>query len=241
MKGNKLIDDHVQIAINVARLKTHGRTFEVVIQPDEVVRYKQGEAIDVDELLSAQDVFIDAKKGEFASPQELKSIFDTEDVLVVAKKIIDNGEIQFTQKYREELRKQKFNRIVHLIHKHAINPQTKLPHPQARIIAAMDEAKVRIEDLRKAEDQVDEIVKKLLPIMPIKLALTTLKIHSPAAHAGRIRSAVEQYGKIRKEEWMNDGSLLLHLELPAGMQLDCQSELQRTGQGALDITVIQTT
>lgn len=235
MKGNKLIDDHVQISVNLARFKSHGKLFEVVIDPDKVVAYKQGDALDIDELLQAQKVFADAKKGLAATEADLNSAFETTDTLAVAKKIIDDGDIQFTQKYRQDLREQKYNKVVHLIHRHAMNPQTGLPHPENRVRSAMQEANVHLNDFKKAEDQLDEVVNKLRPIMPISLERVQLKLHVPAVAAAKAYGALQKFGKLKKETWGNDGGLTVEIELPAGLKQDCLAHLQSISHGGVEI------
>ena len=235
MKGNKLIDDHVQISVNLARLKSHGKQFEIVIDPDKVVAYKQGENVDVDELVQAQEIFSDAKKGLLSQEGELQDVFGSTDALEIIKQIIDKGEIQFTHAYRQDLREQKYNKVVHLIHRNAMNPKTKLPHPENRIRSAMEEAKIRLNDFKKAEDQLDEVVDKLRPIMPITLAKVTIAVHLPASSAARAQGTLRKYGKVLKEIWGNDGSLSAHVQLPAGLQEECIAELQSVTHGGADI------
>ena len=115
MKGNKLIDDHVQIAVNLARLKSHGKTFEVAIDADKVVAFKEGENINVEELVQSPNIFSDMKKGLIASEEDLKEVFSNENNTKIILKILNDGEIQFTQKYRSLLREQKTKKIINII------------------------------------------------------------------------------------------------------------------------------
>jgi len=238
MKGNKLIDDHVQIAVNLVRYKTHGKTFEVAIDADKAVSYKEGEAVDVEEIISAEHIFEDMKKGLHAKEADLKEIFGTEDAVAIAKVMLEKGEIQFTQKYRNDLREKKLNRIVSLIHRNAINPKTKLPHPENRILAAMDEAKVKINDLKRAEDQIEDIVTKLRPIIPLSLETAKLRIHVPTQFSARLRGVLMNWGKLSSEEWLDDGSLLVELQLPAGLQGELMDELNNITHGGCSIEKI---
>lgn len=235
MKGNKLIDDHVQITVNIARYKSHGKLFEIVIDPDKVVAFKEGDALDVDECLKAETIFSDAKKGEVATEADLMSVFDTIDVQTVAKTILSNGEIQFTQKYRQNLREQKYNKVITLIHRYAMNPKTGLLHPQTRLRAAMQEASVRINDFKKPEDQLDEIIKQLRPIIPISMEKKELRIYVPAAVAAKVHGPMLKFGKIVDEKWGSDGALTVCLQLPIGLMHDCVAELQSLTHGACEL------
>ena len=76
--------------------------------------------------------------------------------------------MQLTAALREKLREQKKKRILEAVHKTTIDPKSNLPHPLQRIQLAMDEAKVRIDELQDEQTQVEEIIKKLTAILPIK-------------------------------------------------------------------------
>ena len=49
LKGNKLIDDHKQISVNLLKFKSHGKHFEVAIEADQAVAFKQGKEVDIEE------------------------------------------------------------------------------------------------------------------------------------------------------------------------------------------------
>lgn len=235
MKGDKLIDDHVQISVNLARYKSHGKMFEMAIDADKAVAYKEGDDIDINEVINAQYIYEDMKKGLRAKDADLKEVFDTTEAKAIAKVILDKGEIQFTQKYRADLRERKLNKIVSIIHRNAIDPKTKIPHPENRIRAAMEEAKIKINDLKKAEDQVSEIITKLRPIIPISLEEIKLRVHIPTQFAGKLRSTISNFGTLTKEEWLNDGSLMVELKLPAGMQGELMDELNNISHGGCTV------
>jgi len=149
-----------KIHFNLATLKKYGHQFQIVIDADKAVEYKQGTA-DIREVLKSEHIYSDAEKGMLASENAIKEIFGTNDAIKVAETILNEGEIQFTAEYRKKLLEQKTNRIVDLISRNAINPQTKLPHPPDRIRSAIEEAKVKIDMFKKPEDQVKDIVKKI--------------------------------------------------------------------------------
>jgi len=69
MKGTQTFDQE-KISINVARLKTHGENFEIVIDPEKAIKYRHGEG-DVRDALKAEKIFHEAMRGEFANEKEL--------------------------------------------------------------------------------------------------------------------------------------------------------------------------
>lgn len=239
MKGNKLIDDRVQISVNLVKLKTHGITFETAIDPDKAVAYKEGEAVDIQEIVHSDHIFVDMKKGLQASELELNEAFNSTDMNHIVKVMLDRGEIQFTQKYRQELRDRKKRKIISTIHRNAIDPKSGLPHPVTRIEAAMEEANVKINDLKKAEDQIANIIKALRPIIPIAIETVIMDIHIPPQYAAKLRGSIAGYGKLVSENWLNDGSLLVKVELPAGLQNEIMDDLNGKSHGACEVKHIE--
>ena len=239
MKGNKLIDDRVQIAINLIRYQTHGKTFEIAINPDLVVKYMQGEKVDIDELIESENIFSDVKKGLLANETELKTIFETTNIQKIVPIMIQKGEVQFNQKYRDSLREQKHNQIVYLIHKQAVDPRTGLPHPITRIESALKEAKVKIDDFKKPQDQIDAIVKKLQPIIPLSFQRTKLEMIIPASYSSQVKYACTNKGKTIRENWLDDGGLLLVMEIPSGIKIDLISTIQSITKGEATIKELE--
>lgn len=235
MKGNKLIDDHVQISVNLVRYKSHGKQFEIAVDPDKAVAFLEGQNVDLDEVVESDQIFVDMKKGLVASEEELKSVFQTINTNEIITTMLKKGEVQFSAKYRSDLREKKLKRVIHLVHINAINPQTKLPHPENRIASAMEEAKVRLDDFKRAEDQVKDVVEKLRPIIPISLEKLVVELSAPAMVAARVYGKAKPHAK--NEQWLNDGSLKMTLELPAGLLDELTSELNSLSQGQVELEV----
>ena len=227
---------------NLARIKLGGENFEVVIHPELAIAFKQGQGgqVDVKDALVYDRIFADAKKGLAASEHIMKSVFKTTDALEVARQIIQRGEIQLTAEYRDGLRAEKRKAIVDIIHRAAVDPKTGFPHPPNRIEAALEEAKVRIDEHKKAEDQVQEIVKQLMPILPIKFEVRQIEFRIPAQYAAKSYTILKGFGSLQKDSWQNDGSLMAVVEVPAGLQQDLFSELNRLTHGSVESKVVGT-
>ncbi|MGB9748741.1 MAG: ribosome assembly factor SBDS [Candidatus Woesearchaeota archaeon] len=227
-----------KIHFNLAMLKKQGHQFQIVIDADKAVEYKQGNA-DIRDVLKSEHVYADAEKGMLASENAIKEIFGTNDVLKIAETILKEGEIQFTADYRRKLLEQKTNRIVDLISKNAINPQTKLPHPPDRIRNAIEEAKVKIDMFKKPEDQVKEIVKRISAIIPIRIENIVIKIKIPVNYAAKCYSIIKSFSSIRNEEWLSDGSLSVTVEIPAGLKENFMDKLNKITHGSLELEILK--
>jgi ribosome maturation protein SDO1 len=238
MKPIKTFDKE-RIVLNLAKLKKGGEMFEVIIDPDKIIEILNNKHDNVKDALLYEKVFYDAKKGQEASEEHMFSLFATKDPVEVAKIIIKEGEIQFTQEYREQKRKEKRNRIIEIIVRNAIDPRNGFPHPRTRIESAMEEAKVRIDEIKPAEDQVSEIVSSMKPILPIKLAMKDVEVNVPPKFAGKAYSVVERYGKVMQGNWKTDGSWIGTVEIPAGIQNEFFDALNKLTHGDFTSRVVR--
>lgn len=222
----------------VARLSAVGTTFEVLVDPDLAMAIRTGESSDVRSALAADKVFKDSKKGDAASEEMTRKAFGTLDPVKVAEEIIKKGEVQITTEQKRKMRELRMRQIVALISKRAINPQTHMPHPPARIEAAIEEAKIQVEEFKSAEEQAPKIVKALLPILPLKFETRRIAIKIPATHVGRTQRMVREFGTVKQEEWKNDGSWMVLVEIPAGIQGEFFDKLNDLTRGEAETKVM---
>lgn len=222
----------------IAKLEKNGKNFEILVDCEKALAFREGKLKDINEVLATQDIFDDVKKGQHAS--NLKEVFGTEDATEISKIIIKKGEIQLTTEHKNKIREEIKNRIVGIIHRNAINPQNNLPHPPGRIETAMEEAKVRIDEFKSAEEQVDEVVKKINIILPIKYEIRELLVKIPAQYAGQSFTVVKKYSKVLKDDWQDNGNLHLIVEIPAGIQNDLMDKLNDITKGETEINIVKT-
>jgi len=225
--------------MNLARLKKGADNFEIVVDPDKAMMFKKGIG-DIRDVLVYPKIFSDAKKGMAAPENKVKAVFGTTDANEAAKKIIQQGEVQATAEYRNAQAQQKKQRIINIIHKNGVDPRTNALHPITRIEAALEQAKIRIDEHKTPEDQVQAIIKKILPILPIKFVKKQIKITIPAQYAGKSYPTIKQMGKILKETWNNDGSWTGEIEIPGGMDQELYDKLNSITHGEVQAEVKQT-
>jgi ribosome maturation protein SDO1 len=223
----------------IARLSTHGTTFEVLVDPNAAMAVKGGQTVDLGSALAIDKIFKDSKKGEAASEEMIKKVFGSIDVFKIAEEIIRRGEVQVTTEQRRRMREERFNQIVSIISRRAINPQTGLPHPPARIESALREAKIHVQEFKGAEEQVPEIVKALRPILPLKFEVRKIAIKVPVAYVGKTQHVVRKLSKVNREEWLQDGSWAVLVEIPAGAQAEFFDKLNSLTKGEVETKVIE--
>ncbi len=221
----------------IARYSHSGKHFEILVDADLALALKEGKEVSFNDLLAIDTIFKDAKKGDEASPEALKEAFGSEDVNAVSRKIILEGEVQLTTEQRRKMMENKRKEIIAMISREAINPQTKGPHPPARIENAMEEAKVRIDLHRSTSEQMQEIVKKISSLIPISIEKLRLAIKVPAEHSGKATVVVHKY-PVRKEEWQSDGSYIAVIEIPGGLKGEVFSQLNSATHGNVETKLV---
>lgn len=223
----------------VARWETQGSRFEVLVDPLAVQELKDGKTVDLSDKLALDQVFKDARKGDKISEEHLERTFHTRDLAAIARQIILKGEVQVTTEQRHRLQGAKHKQIVATIARNAMNPQTGAPHPPARIEAAMAEAKVHVDPFRSADVQVQEILAKLRPIIPIRLDTVRVRIRLPAQHYPRVIGELKGLGRLTDEQWLSDGGWSGILEIPAGVQTELYERLNARTKGAAETALVK--
>ena len=134
----------------------------------------------------------------------------------------------------------KRKKILNIIHTNAVDPKTHLPHPMTRLESAFEEAKIRIAEDEPAEKQIQPIIKKLSPILPIKFEVKEILVKIGSLYAAKSYSAIKSFGKMMKDEWQNDGSWICQVEIPGGLEEDFYDKLNSLTHGSVETKVINT-
>ncbi len=215
----------------IARIEKNGKHFEILVDSDLAYSYKEGKSVSLTSMLAVNHVFSDASKGTKSPESDLKA-FGTDDVFAIAEEILKKGEIQLTTEFRRKKAEEKRLQIASIISKNAINPQTKLPHPQQRIENAMEQAKVNIDPLLPADQQVPSIIAALRPILPISMETAEVEVMIPARYASRAFGAMKTMGDIVSQKWMQDGSVSVKINVPAGTKNDILGKINSLSGGS---------
>ena len=93
--------------------------------------------------------------------------------------------------------------------------------------------------MRNRASMIEDILKKLRPVIPIKIELLEVQVTIPPQFAHQSYSTLKKYGTIKKDAWGNDGSLVANLELPAGLQEEFLEKLNGLTHGGVDFKVIR--
>jgi ribosome maturation protein SDO1 len=212
-----------------AKLSLKGKRYEVLVDVDKAVQLKKGIPVSMDNVLAINEVFSDVKKGIKLSKNDLKDAFGTEDVKVIAEKIIKNGEVNIPLEMRKAEQENKVKQVVDFLSRNALDPRTGRPYTPNAIENAISQAGVKIEN-KPIDSQIQDIISKLRTVLPVKIETKKLKITIPALHSGKVYSLVKEYKE--KEDWLGNGDLQVVVNIPAGLQMEFYDKLNGVTHGS---------
>ncbi|MBI2232940.1 MAG: ribosome assembly factor SBDS [Candidatus Aenigmarchaeota archaeon] len=220
----------------IAKYDKDGKHFEILVDPDIAYDLKEGKTVSLSRMLAVNLIFTDAKKGLRAPASDIEKAFSTQDVEKIGESIVKQGDVQLTTEYRRKKTEEKKKQVASFISKYAMNPQTRVPHPQDRILAAMEQSRISIDPFKPAEQQVGDVVKALKQLMPISLEEIILDIHISAQYASRAFGMLKDIGSLQGSSWGNDGSLNAKILVPAGLKDSAYRRLGALTEGTVRIT-----
>ncbi len=221
------------------RLTIEGEHFEILVNPDAALSFKQGRNVEPSQVIAADEVYSDSKKGLRANSEKLKKHFGTDDHAKAAFEVLKRGELNLTQDQRKRLTEEKRKAVIAMVSKNFVDPKTSLPHPPLRIEQAMQEARVAIDPFQDANEQMKIVIEKLRIILPLKSEKVKLQVKVAAQYSGQTIGILKNFGDIKKEDWGADGTLSAIVEIPAGGQPGLLDRLGSTTKGAAQVTVVK--
>ena len=222
----------------VARMTHNGENFEILVKPQLAHSFRLGKTAFSSTILITDTIFTDAKKGLRVSENKLQEIFGTKDAQEIASVILKRGTLQLTTEQRKQLTEDKRRQIVSFISRQCVDPKTNLPHPPLRIEQAMKQIRYSIDPFRDVEGQAKEIIKLLLPILPLKTEKIAVNINIPPEYASKSYGTVKDFGVIKREQWQTDGSWTATIELPAGLYGVFLERLGKITRGNLKTQIV---
>lgn len=211
----------------IARIKKGSNLFEIIVNLEDASKVRKGQS---DYLIVEGDrIFSNVRRGDVASNNDLEIAFGTNDITTIGKEIVKKGDVLVDQEHRSEEQEKRIKQVVDFLSRNAMDPQSGRPISPERIKSALDEAHVNIKN-SPIDSQISEIVSKISSIIPIKIETKKVKITIPAIHTGRGYGLITQYKE--KENWLNDGSLEVVVNIPAGIILDFYDQLNSVTHGS---------
>ncbi|MBD3389865.1 ribosome assembly factor SBDS [Candidatus Micrarchaeota archaeon] len=222
----------------IASYDKEGKHFELYVDPDATYQYIDGGKNDLKNILVVEEVYEDVKKGERAKNSDLQKAFETTDINEILETILKKGTVQLTTEQRKKKVGDKKKQIINMICREAIDVRTKAPIPPKRIENAMEEVRFHVDPFKDPKEQMDELLKKLRPLIPIKFEKLEMAVKIPPEYSHRAYGTLKTYG-IKKEQWLKDGHLIVAVEIPAGMQGEFIDKINKLTAGQAETKKIE--
>ena len=221
------------------RLAIDGEHFEILVNPDSALSFKQGKDVEPSQVIAMEEVFSDSNKGLRVGAEKLRKYFGTDDEAKASLEVLRRGELNLTQEQRKRLTEEKRRAVISTISKTFVDPRTMLPHPPLRIEQAMQDARVTIDPFQDSNEQTKSVVEKLRTILPMRSEKLRLQVRVSAQYSGQAIGILKNFGLILKEDWGADGTLSAIVEIPAGGQPGLLDRLGSTTKGGAQVTVVK--
>ena len=213
----------------LVKMRVGAKHYEILVNLELALKLRKGEAVNIQNVLLANDIFTNSKTGAKAASADLMEAFATSDVLAVADRMIKKGDIQFPKDYRDEQQDNKKKQVIDWLVRNAVDARSGRPFTPQAITTAIDQKGINITNL-PVDQQIKDIAESLKTILPIKIETKKIAIIIPAIYTGKVYGIVNQYKE--KEDWLSDGSLKVIVNLPVGLQMEFYDKLNAVTHGA---------
>jgi len=156
--------------IAVVRLKKAGMRFEIACYKNTVVAWRDGFERDLDNVLQTTRVYTNVSKGVFAKEEDVLRAFGTKDESAVCEIILNQGELQVSDKERKVTLENIFRDAVTVLVEKCVNPETNRPYPPGVIERALREIHFSVDPMKGAKQQALAALPKLQTVFPIERA-----------------------------------------------------------------------
>ena len=143
----------------IARFSKDKSHFEILVKPNKALDYRNGNLLEINEVLVSDLIFTDANKGKKASEEKMRMVFETIDPQKISDIILKKGTLQLTTEQRRKMITDKRKQIIDFISRQAVDPKTRLPHPPLRIENAMEQIRYPVDPYKPVEEQAKDIIK----------------------------------------------------------------------------------
>ncbi|KAL1140639.1 hypothetical protein AAG570_000569 [Ranatra chinensis] len=190
--------------VAVVRMKKGGKRFEIACYKNKVLSWRSNVEKDIDEVLQIHTIFTNVSKGQVAKKEDLIKSFGKDDVTEICKEILKKGELQVSDKERQNQLDSLFKDIATNVADKCVNPATKRPYPVSMIEKAMKDIHFSIKPNRNAKQQALDVIPELKAIMPLERAQMRLRLVFSGKEARKMRDKLSKLvTSIETENWEN--------------------------------------
>lgn len=224
---------------NLVILEKHGRHFELDVNPDKAIDYKEGKIIDLKEVVMSWHIFADIKKGLLASKEALTAVFDGKSIDEIIGEILKTGDLQLTSEHRQKIRDAKYSKIINDIHRMAIDTRTMSPIPITRIKNGLEETKFKVKDNESFDKLFKNAIKGLKTVIPLRITNLQYEIYFDVKYADELLRIISDMGQILKKEFMQDKMHVI-CEISSGLKEELLEHINNITKGTSKVDLIKT-
>lgn len=199
--------------VAVIRLRRGGKRFEVACFKNKVLNWRSGVEKDIQQVLQADHIFINVSKGEVAKTGDLKKVFGTTDVEEIAKIILDEGEVQVSEKERQVEAEKRLLDVCTFLTTRIFNKTTGLPFTSSAIESLLRQ--IGFSDNSQAVKPAGlKALQKLCEAYPEQVARTQmlLSVTIPIAKEAEFTKVVMDIkGSIKDKSAVSEDALIVQL------------------------------
>jgi len=193
----------------VVKYKKGNQRFQVITNKGSVLKYRD-ELISFEYVLLGKEQIFGKSLQDIPTESDLEKAFGTHDIIKCAKEIIENGELQYTKEERKKFIDDKTKQIAQYIHENFVDPKTKYPHPQQRIINCMKECRIKIDPDKDTIKQSLNAINKMSKILMFKMAdMLTIRLIIKHSYYHKITKMIKKYVNVISKDWNNIGCVLI--------------------------------
>lgn len=211
----------------VSKYKKGKYAFEILTKTGAAKKYLEGK-LGWDNVLAADVIFTNSKKGNVAKSSDLKACFNTDDVNECAKQILAQGNTQVSAAERKEDISAHRKKVAAFLHK-TYTDQAGTPHPLARINNILDELKLNLDPSGNVANQAEDIVKKMQGKIVFKLNTDQYELSVKKSYKN-VDNVIAKYSP--KYSRKNENNLWKYtISLPPGDVDNFMQELNKVTEG----------
>jgi len=184
--------------VAIVRLNSHGKRFEIACYRNKIINWRKKIETEIDEVLQINSIFTNVSKGVLAKNQDLMEVFGTTNTNEVCRIILDRGEVQVSDKERQQHLDNLFRDIATIVSEKCVNPESNRPYTVSMIQNAMKEIHFSVSPNKNAKQQALEVIKRLKAHMPIARTKMHLRISMPATIASDVSPKILGIGETEK-------------------------------------------
>lgn len=194
---------------------------------------------DLDEVLQTHTVFTNVSKGQVAKKEDLIKAFGKEDLTEICKEILTKGELQVSDKERQNHLDALFKDIATTVADKCVNPEIKRPYPVTTIEKAMKDIHYSVKPNQNAKQQALQVMKSLKEILPLERAQMRMQVVFKGKETKKWKEKLVkiQTVEVEKEDRIDD-QLLMVFVIDPGHYKDVEDMIRSETKGAAQLEVL---